>query len=134
MKKLLIAAAATMLVASPASALRVTNLDEVTHRVELYGRGEAIVQEIEPGATEYFTGSTQGLLSLVDAPETAKANAGKKHAARDGDSALHADGLLSGVIGAARTSGIPTDPDSSYVIWPGGRLMLQSRIKDNRGR
>jgi len=45
-----------------------------------------------------------------------------------------ADGLLSGVFGVARARNIPADPDSSYVIWPGGTLNVQSRTKENRGR
>lgn len=133
MKRFLISASVIALLANPAYALKVTNLDDVTHHVELYGRGESVVMEIEPGATEYFTGGSQGLLSVVDAPKPqAKASntLGKKTAKHD--SVVHADGLLSGIIGNERTSGIPADPDSTYVIWPGGRLMLQSRIKDGR--
>lgn len=133
MKKFLIAASAAALFASPAYALKVTNLDEVTHHVELYGRGESEVRAIEPGATEYFTGGSQGLLSLVDTPKTpAKASSKPGKKAAKHDSVVHADGLLSGIIGNERTSGIPADPDSTYVIWKGGDLRLQSRIKDGR--
>lgn len=133
MKKFLIAVSAAALFASPAYALKVTNLDDVAHHVELYGRGESVVREIQPGATEYFTGGSQGLLSLVDAPKTqAKASNKPSKKAAKHDSVVHADGLLSGIIGNERTSGIPADPDSTYVIWKGGDLRLQSRIKDGR--
>jgi hypothetical protein len=135
MKYIISGAAALLAVVafSPAYALKVTNLDEVTHRVALYGRGESVVREIEPGATEYFTGGSQGLLSLVEAPSApvkGTKTPAKKQAKRD--SVVHADGLLSGIIGNERTSGIPADPDSTYVIWKGGDLRLQSRVKDGR--
>ena len=133
MKKLLMMASAAVLFASPAYALRVTNLDDVAHYVELYGRGESVVEEIQPGETHYFTGGSQGLLSLVDAPKAHANDHGKpsKKAAKH-DSIVHADGLLSGIIGNERNSGIPADPDSTYVIWKGGDLRVQSRIKDGR--
>lgn len=131
MKKLSLTIAALTLAATPAYALRITNLDTVPHRVALTGRGETLIHEIPPGETEYLTGATQGLLSLAD-DQPAAANRAAKKAVPPPDGALHADGLLSGIIGAARSTGIPADPDSAYVIWPGGRLQLQSRIKDGR--
>ncbi|MDX2094816.1 MAG: hypothetical protein SFW64_02600 [Alphaproteobacteria bacterium] len=132
MKKLSLAIAALTLAATPAYALRITNLDTVPHRVALTGRGETLTREIPPGETEYLTGATQGLLSLADNRPAAATNRAAKRAVPPPDGAVHADGLLSGIIGAARSTGIPADPDSAYVIWPGGHLQLQSRIKDGR--
>lgn len=129
---MLVAGMMLTFVASPAYALRVTNLDDVAHRVALYGRGETVVQDIAPGDTEYFTGGSQGTLSLV-APAAAPGSKAKKNNAKGShDSVVHADGLLSGIIGNERSDGIPADPDSTYVIWPDGRLRVQSRIKDGR--
>lgn len=125
--------------ASPAYALTVTNLDSVPHKVALSARGSADVRLIQPNATEYFTGASQGMLSLADEaaapakePVKKKRGKGKKEAVKK-DSVVHADGLLSGIIGNERTSGIPADPDSSYTIWPGGKLNVQARRK-NAGR
>lgn len=123
MKLFFLLAAAMIFIASPALALRVTNLDTVPHIVEWSGRGAPERRLIPPNETEYFTGASQGFLALTDANNPA-ASYGK----------IHADGLLSGVIGNARSSEIPADPDNSYAIWPGGHLNVQSRIKATQGR
>ncbi|MFZ4541614.1 MAG: hypothetical protein ACOYNL_07385 [Rickettsiales bacterium] len=130
MKPISFAVLLVTLVASPALAMKITNLDSVPHRVELTGRGAPEVRVIEPNATEYYSGGSQGFLALVDEPAPAK---GKKPAKsmKQKDSVVHADGLLSGIIGNERTSGIPADTDSSYVIWPGGNLRVQGRLKMN---
>lgn len=114
---------AVFLLASPAIAMKVTNLDTVSHMVELSGAGEPQRRVIAPNATEYFSGASIGFLSLVNAPVS-----------KPSHGALHADGLLSGVIGVARTEHIPVDPDNSYAIWPGGDLRLQGRMKSAQGR
>lgn len=131
MKTPLLTAAMLALVATPAFALKVTNLDKVPHTVVLSTRGMAETVVIAPNATEIFSGATQGFLSLKDAEEP-KGKKGKKKAAKKpakDDSVVHADGMLSGIIGNERTGGMPTDPLNNYVIWPGGDLRLQSKTK-----
>ena len=115
-----LAMAITLLSTSPAFALRVTNLDKVPQTVELAGTGTPDTRTIQPGDTEYFTGNSNGRLSLIDTSVK-----GKHNAAKDDNSTVHADGMLSGVIGAERNTDIPTDPESDYVIWPGGHLQVQ---------
>jgi len=137
MKRIVCAAFSLALMASPAFALKVTNLDTVAHHVELSGRGAPEVRLIESNATEFFAGAAQGFLALVDAPDAPKTQLkkGKKNAAKPArDSVVHADGILSGIIGTTRTSRIPADPDNNYTIWPGGRLFVQGRMKNNRSR
>lgn len=132
MKQYLVGAAAIALLASPAFALKVTNLDTVPHTVVLSGGGNQQAVVIAPDATEIFSGAAQGFLSLNDAPAVpAKKGKGKKAAVKPAkhDSVVHADGLLSGIIGNERTDGIPADPLNNYVIWPGGKFTLQSRTK-----
>jgi hypothetical protein len=114
---LVVAAAAT-----PASALTVTNLDRVTHRVSLSSRGAPDIREIAPNATEYFVGTPGGSLSLLSA------------APKPSRSSVQSDGLLSGIIGAARNTDIPADDDYGYVIWPGGNLQLQKNRRTNGNR
>ncbi|MES2984127.1 MAG: hypothetical protein V4735_02945 [Pseudomonadota bacterium] len=118
MKSCLLIAVALAAFATPVMALNVTNLDNVPHRVELAGQGAPEVHEIAPGATEYFYGTTGGYLSLLSAQQPKKSKG-----------SIHSDGLLSGIVGAARTENIPADPDNNYVIWPEGKLMLQNRVK-----
>lgn len=138
MKQISYAALSLVVLASPAFALRVTNLDTVAHRVELSGRGAPEVRVIQPNATEFFAGASHGFLALVDAPNAPKATSKKwpqkvrKPAAQD--NVVHADGMLSGIIGNERTSRIPADPDNNYTIWPGGRMVVQGRMKNNRSR
>ncbi len=134
MKRFSYAALSLALAASPALALKVTNLDTVPHRVELSGRGEPQVRVIEPNATELFAGASQGFLALVDAPEAPKKGAKKLPKPDAKDSVVHADGVLAGIIGNERTSRIPADPDNSYTIWPGGRMYVQGRKKTSHSR
>lgn len=110
--------AAAFFAATPAYALKVTNLDHVPHTVELAGRGTPETRIIPPGATEHFVGASQGFLSLKSAQKIKKSH-----------SRVHADGLLSGIIGNERNQGIPADPLDNFVIWPEGKLMIQSRTK-----
>ena len=139
MKLLQAMALSLVLMASPAFALKVTNLDNVARTVELSGTGAPEQRVIQPNATEYFTGAAHGRLSLVE-PEKKAAPSGKKgkpakkeKPEAKHDSVVHADGLLSGIIGNERSTNIPADPDSSYTIWPGGHLNVQARSK-NGGR
>ncbi len=113
---------ATFVATNPAFALTVTNLDHVPHRVQLASRGTNDVREIAPNATEYFIGTPGGELSLLSAKP-----------AKRSQSTVQSDGLLSGVIGAARNTNIPVDNDYGYVIWPGGNLQLQkNRVSQGR--
>ncbi len=113
MKRALILSAAVVLCASPSFALKVTNLDSMPHRVVFTAAGRDHVQEIAPDATEYFLGQPSGMLSLADGqPKPSRGT-------------LHADGILSGVIGAERTENIPADTDDVFVIWPGGHMSVQ---------
>ena len=120
MKPIFLAAVAMLLIASPAHALKITNLDNVPHTVELAGRGIPQRYVIAPGATENISGAAQGFLSLVSAPVKKKAKG-----------ILQADGLLSGVIAASRNQDIPVDPNNTYTIWPGGELRLQGQMKQS---
>ena len=122
MKKALFTASLLM-IATPAMAMKITNLDNVPHNVELSGKGAPEVRVIEPGATEFYPGASHGFLAVVDMATPTK---GKKPAH---SSVVHADGLLSGIIGNERNEQIPADPDNNYVIWPGGQLKVQSRTK-----
>ncbi len=126
MKKMAFILLSTSLIAAPAWALKITNLDKVPHRVELSGNGAPQVMDIAPDATEYFIGAAHGFLALKDGPVKPKKPA---H-----DSMVHADGMLSGIIGNEREAEIPADPDNNYAIWPGGKLRVQSRIKHSEGR
>jgi hypothetical protein len=119
MKPMYLSALSLALLASPAMALKITNLDKVEHRVALDERGSQKLVTIAPGRTEYLMGVAGGTLSLVSAPP-------KRAKGR-----VEADGVLSGIVGEGRNSGIPADNDHSYTIWPGGKLFVQGRMKRN---
>jgi hypothetical protein len=141
MKRISCVALSLAILASPAFALKITNLDTVAHRVELSGRGEPEVRLIQPNATENFFGAAQGFLALVPPEEVAVAEQKSKKKSRkkrretpastQAGSVVNADGILSGIIGNGRTSRIPADPDHSYTIWPAGKLTVQGRMKRN---
>lgn len=117
--KRLIAMGVVLLMAMPAHAVRVTNLDSKTHVVELVYAGTTEKQTVAPDETAYFPVSGDGMLSLISVPP------------QKPDEALNADGILRGIIGAVRTHDIPTIPFGRYVIWPGGELMLQHNQERN---
>lgn len=110
-------AALLALAADPAAALSITNLDKVTHRVEFLSAGTVHQREIAPNQTTRFEGLPNGTLSLLSSPNP-----------RTGG-AVNADGLLSGYIGNGRDQGIAADIMDDYVIWPGGKLGIQRRMK-----
>lgn len=122
MKRFFLTTAILIFTASPALALKITNLDKVPHTLELTNAGTPQTITLAPDATELVTGISQGKLSLKTAPVVKKAKG-----------TVQADGLLSGVIGNGRNQDIPVDMNDSYVIWPGGDLRLQSHRKDNGG-
>ena len=111
-----------IVMANQSVAMQVTNLDNVAHRVGLSRFGEEEVSVIAPNETEIFAGASYGSLSLLTAqnPKPSRGN-------------IHADGLLSGIIGNERTENIPVGPYDNFVIWPGGKMTLQShRRKSGR--
>lgn len=119
MKKLMIAAAAAgALLASGAQAARVTNLDSVAHVVTFEFAGSVSEQTVEPSRTIYFQ-RTDGIISLKGGTPA--------------KGSVTSDGMLGGVIGAARTSQIPAGPMDDFTIWPGGEMHLQRRIKGGGG-
>lgn len=121
MKKLLISTmlcAAVMMPVTAEARLKVTNLSSVPQTVEFRTAGAPTVRVIEPQRTEYFNGA-DGFLSLVG-----KANT---HPAQGGT--IGASGVLSGVVGAVRTSDIPASQMDEFVIWPDGSLLFQKRKK-----
>lgn len=132
MKRIAYAAFLWAFIATPALALRVTNLDTVAHTVEFSGTGKPERHVVQPNATENFTGATQGFISLVAPQKEDAAPASGKRKSRTktkekSEGVVHADGLLSGIIGNGRSEGIPADPANNYVIWSGGRIALQGR-------
>ena len=87
------------LVSLPAHALKVTNLDEVPHTIAFEHAGNVETRELQPDETTQFFGYHEGQLSLVTMPE-------KETPKRD--AVVHSDGVLEGILGAARTQDIPT--------------------------
>lgn len=110
-------AAVLALVASPALALSVTNLDTVPHRVRLVAAGTSYERAVAPNETTRFEGLPNGTLSLLTSPQPNEGGA------------LQADGLLRHIIGNGRDQHIPVDGMDDYTIWPGGDLQLQRRMK-----
>lgn len=113
----LMLATALCLAASPAMALRVTNLDTVPHRVQFVSAGTPHERSIAPNATVRFDYMPNGRLSLLSSP-----------APKTG-STIEGTGILTKYIGNGRDQGIPADIADDYVIWPGGKLQLQRRMK-----
>lgn len=108
-------------VASPAMAMKITNLDTVPHRILFEAAGTRTERVIAPDASEYIVGQPSGRLSLLSAP------------AQPAQGVVQADGLLSGLIGNGRNQDMPADIDNNYVIWPGGKIVLQQHVKSHRG-
>ncbi len=99
--------------------LKVTNLSSSPQTVVLDSGSGDLRKVIAPQASAYFPGS-DGLLSLESALRPSA-----------GDT-VGASGLLSGIVGAARTSHIPASQMDQFVIWPSGELQLQLRQKKGR--
>jgi hypothetical protein len=119
MKRLVLLSVAATLMAAPAFAARVTNLDEVAHTVTFSHAGTVREEVVEPDATVYFP-RLDGMVSLK----------GGKPASSTLNSS---SGLLNGIVGAARTADIPAGPSDDFVIWKGGELRLQRRVKGMMG-
>lgn len=118
------------LIASPALAMRITNLDKVPQTVALTQGTNVDQRTIAPGDTEYYTGAPRGQLMLVPTPVYDKKGKASKRSAKH-QSVVHADGMLSGIIGNESDT-LVADPDNDYAIWPGGKLQVQSG-RHNRG-
>lgn len=121
MKWMLGVAALLMASGAQASFLRITNLDKVAHTVRYETSGSEENYTIAPGETEMLVGQPAGRLSLVSAPKPVKAT-----------SAVQSDGLLSDFIGNGRTMDIPAEPRDEFVIWPGGEIGIQRRMRTPR--
>jgi len=118
-------AGAAMLVAGQAQAMvKVVNLSNMPQTVVFESAGTATRRVIAPNDVERF-GGTDGFLSLEKAP-------GAKPGMVPQDGPVGFSGMLSGVVGAVRTSHIPASPMDEFVIWPDGRLLLQKRQKSGR--
>ena len=103
-----------------AAMIKVTNLSSSSQTVVLDGGGSAQRKIIAPNSSVYLPGS-DGLLSLESAD----------HPSSGGT--VGASGMLSGIIGAARTFNIPASQMDQFVIWPNGQLQLQLRQKKGKG-
>ncbi len=108
--------------ATPALAINISNLDKVPHRIAYDIAGSHHEVEIAPGDTAHFNGEPNGTLSLLTSPHPSEGGV------------VNSDGILSGYIGNGRDQNIAVDDDmNDYAIWPGGKLMLQRRIKQYGG-
>ena len=105
-------------ISHPASAVRVTNLDVTPHTITYESSGNVHQATLAAGETVDFVGLPDGILSLkASAPKPSKSN-------------LHADGLLSGIVGAVRNQNIPAGNEDDFAIWPGEQLLLQHHRRD----
>ena len=123
MKKVILGAM-LLAAAAPAQAMNITNLDSITHKIEIDSLGEKRVITLVPNATEHVTSQIGGTLSIVTADPKVKKRKAK--------GVVQSDGLLSGYIGNGRNVGVPIDNDYNYVIWPEGKLGVQSRSRARR--
>ena len=120
MKYLLMAAVVTLTTASSAMALTITNLDHVTHKVLFESAGNKQIETIAADETVRIAGQPSGTLSLLSAMPV-----------KPSKGTLHADGLLSGIVGAVRSDNIPAEDGDSFVIWPDGQLLLQKHTSND---
>ncbi len=115
--------AATFL-ATPALAIEITNLDKVEHHIVYEYAGSREIISIKPTMTERLLGVPSGVISLLDV------KTGKK--AKGNGGTINADGMLSGIIGAARTVNIPAEGDDTFVIWEDGSFSKQQSRRNSR--
>jgi len=116
MKKYLMALALCC-AAYSAQAMKITNLDTVPHTVQLVTSGSTLTRSIAPDETTYFSGSSDGMLSLLSAPAPSEAKGGE----------VQSQGILANIIGVRHNQNISASQRDDYVIWPGGELVLQHR-------
>ncbi len=121
--RMFIAIVGALLGAAPAHALTITNLDSVPHTLIYDSAGAPEEQVVAPNQSIHFYGRPDGFLSL----KTAGAGAKKPGSSN----AVHADGILSGVLGASRSEDIPAAGNYEFTIWPGGRLRVQNHRNGN---
>lgn len=105
------------LMAGQAQAAKVLNLDHVPHRVMVEQAGAVREYTIQPNGSVRWVG-TDSTVSLVT-PGKAMPSRGR----------IHSDGLLSGTIGSMRNQQMPAGPTDEMVIWPGGQMHMQRRMK-----
>lgn len=113
MKKIILLASVALF-AAPAFAARITNLDHVPHVVTFARAGAVQEQTVLPQRTAYFP-RADGFVGLKGG--------------NPGTSTVNMDGMLRGAVGSGRTTNIPAGPGDDFVIWPGGKMHLQRRIK-----
>lgn len=117
MKSLLITAALAAF-ATPAFAAKITNLDSVPHAVTFERAGSVQEATVQPNKSVIFA-RADGMVGLKGGTP--------------GTSRVNSDGMLRGTIGDGRTSRIPAGPGDEFVIWKGGKLQLQRRLKSFHG-
>lgn len=118
MKRTIALLTLSAVVASPAWAARVTNLDTVPHVVTFERAGSVQEQTVQPNQTTVFM-RADGMVGLKGGTP--------------GTSRVNSDGILRGTIGDGRTTQIPAGPGDDFTIWPGGKLYLQRRVKSFHG-
>lgn len=121
MRRILLATVAISMISSPALALRVTNLDSVPHTIVYVAAGQAYERTIAPNGTTRFDGLPNGRLTLASSPNP-------KHGG-----AVEGTGIITRSIGKGRDQGLPVDMADDYVIWKGGDLQIQRRMKSMYG-
>jgi hypothetical protein len=117
MKKLLLVTA-LMLATSPAYAwVKVTNMSGKPQSVTIESAGSRMSQNIAPGVTENLL-ITDGMISLNDPATIAQAQRAEPGVGGK---------IFGDMIASNRTSRIPASHGETYVIWPDGRILLQTR-------
>lgn len=120
--RMILCGAMCAVIASPASALRLINLDSVEHRLQLEASGSVTPITLAPGEMQNFPTTTSGYLRLLSVP------------ASNNSAPIQAQGVLRGFIGNGRNQYIPVDEENEYAIWPGGDLVFQQRIRRSQSR
>lgn len=119
--RLCVLLASALLPLAPAFALKVTNLDHVTQTLEFEAAGTVRKIQLAPDETQIIAGTPPGFISLL----TAAPNKG---------SAVQTQGILRNYIGNGRNQRVPADSDDQFVVWPGGDLVLQRRLRQQKNR
>ena len=114
-----LALAALVLVASPAYAIKVDNLDSRDHVVVFDSAGSQMKETVPAGRSTWFP-DEEGTISMLD-PEVRQPSKGRIH---------DDNGLLHGVAGI-RTEGIPVSSKDEVAIWQGGEMGIQRRLIRN---
>ena len=114
----MLTALAALAFAPDAHAVKVLNLDRHDHVVAFESAGSVQQQTVRAQRSVWFQ-NMDGMVSLVSAQPV-----------RHGQGTLqHDGGLLRGMIGNRRNQRIPVGPHDELVIWSGGEMSIQRRIK-----